>query len=382
MTDPRFDDIRPYDDHEVPAAMQRIADNEAFPLISNYIYPGREIAGVRQLFKSIGSVNDLQNIIMPDVVEALIAKGTDGFTWDGLHRLDKGRNYLFVSNHRDIVLAAMLQQYALWKEGFDTAEITFGANLMSGQLITDIGRANKMFRVERPRLSVTSPREFYKSSLHLSDYLHYCITEKKQSVWIAQRNGRTKNGVDATDSGIIKMFTMGHPDDKVESLAELNIVPMSISYEWEPCDVLKALEIYESARSTYTKKPGEDLNSIMTGLVSKKGRVHINFGELLSRPALESLSGLTLNQYCKDVAAILDRRICLGYKLMPNNYIAHDLLYGDNACAPFYNATQKEAFLEHMSVLERYDTCDRDELREIFLGIYANPVDSVRKFSR
>ena len=177
---------------------------------------------------------------------------------------------MYLSNHRDIMLDASLLQNALLMNGFDTTEITFGANLMQGQLVIDIGKSNKMFRVERPGGSI---REFYKASMHLSEYIRHTIVEKKQSVWIAQRNGRTKDGKDRTDQGIINMFRMSS-EGKSTSLSQLNLLPVSVSYEWEPCDILKTLELYAKRQGPYLKKPGEDLNSILTGILQPKGRVH------------------------------------------------------------------------------------------------------------
>ena len=269
------------------------------------------------------------------------------------------------------MLDSSLLQYFLDKNGYDTTEITFGANLMMNQLVIDIGKSNKMFRVERPGGSI---KEFYKSSKHLSDYIRYAIQEKKQSVWIAQRNGRTKDGNDTTDQGIIKMFCMSCQEDKIKALDQLHIVPVSISYEWETCDVLKTLELYESQFAKYTKKPGEDLNSILSGIIQPKGRVHIELCEPVSRMELAKLENLTNNEYHKAVAKMLDSRIRSAYRLYPNNYIAYDLRYGTSMYQDYYTSEQKEAFLQHVKALERYDTCDIDKLMDIYLGIYSNPI--------
>lgn len=244
---------------------------------------------------------------------------------------------------------------------------------MTNPLVVDIGKSNKMFRVERPGGSI---KEFYQKSLHLSDYIRYVICQKQQSVWIAQRNGRTKNGCDQTDQGIIKMFCMSKSDDKITALTELHIVPVAISYEWESCDVLKTLELYESQFARYTKKPGEDLNSILTGIVQQKGRVHLQICEAIRPEELQAMDGMTNNEYHKAVATLIDRRITVAYHLWPNNYIAHDLLHGSTRHSYCYTPEEKQAFERRMQKLDRYDTCDIDQLKDIFLGIYANPVDS------
>ena len=371
-----FDDIRPYNDTEIPAAMQRIAAAASFPLLAAYTFPDRSLQDVRSEVLSYNNIHDFQYNFMFHAVRQILDKTTTAFTYGGIDNLTHGTSYLFTSNHRDIVLDATIMQEALRAHDFPTTEITFGANLMHGQMVIDLGKSNKMFRVERPGGSV---REFYRSSLHLSEYLRMVLTEKHQSVWIAQRNGRTKDGIDRTDQGIIKMFGMSRTDDKIESLTELNIVPVAVSYEWEPCDILKAIELYERRNGEpYIKKPGEDLNSILTGITEPKGRVHLEFCRPVSRADLMSFDRCTAGDFHKNVAALIDQRICSAYRLTPNNYIAHDIRYGKKTYASMYTAAEKDAFTNHMTTcLSRYeDDCDIDILTDIFLGIYANPVDS------
>ncbi len=380
-----FDDIRPYFDTEIPAAMHRIADDPHFPLLAQYVYPGQDIETVRNLIRQFTNVSDFQHEVMRCVNEQVIARSTTGFTFDGIDRLDPEKRYLFVSNHRDIMLDACLLQYALWQCGHETSEITFGANLMSTPLVVDIGKANKMFRVERGG----TPREFYRSSMHLSEYIRYCITDKHQSVWIAQRNGRTKDGNDRTDQGIIKMFGMSRHKEPVEALAELNIVPVSISYEWESCDLLKARELYLSRDKKYVKQPGEDLNSILTGIMQPKGSVHLSFcqpityDELYTRFASAN-NGVHLStaegegacgsEYHRAVAHLIDNRIINAYRITPNNYIAYDLLHENSTYSVHYTQKQQQAFLEHIKKVDSLGIADIDALRQLLLGIYANPL--------
>jgi tetratricopeptide (TPR) repeat protein len=305
------------------------------------------------------------------VNEQVISRSMTAFTYSGVEQLDPQKRYLFVSNHRDIMLDACLLQYILYKNGHETTEITFGANLMSSPLVTDIGKCNKMFRVERGG----NMRDFYLSSQHLSNYIRYVLTQKGQSLWIAQRNGRTKDGCDQTDQGIVKMFCMSEPADKIKALSELNIIPVCVSYEWESCDILKALELYQSHQQPYVKKPGEDLNSILTGIMQRKGRVHFTFCQPLTEADLRQFDGCTTNEYHRQVAHLLDQRIIGAYRLWPNNYIAHDLRYGQQHYADRYTAEEREAFLQRMKKLETFDASEPDVLRDIFLGIYSNPVD-------
>ncbi len=371
METTQFDDIRPYNAEEIPDAMQRIAASPSFPILAAYVYPDEPLETVRQRIAGYKTVRQFQEETMSMVNERIIRNSITEFSCSGLEKLSPDRQYLYVSNHRDIMLDSSLLQYFLVQNGFDTTEITFGANLMMNPLVIDIGKSNKMFKVERPGGSI---KEFYRCSKHLSDYIRHVLTEKGQSVWIAQRNGRTKDGNDTTDQGIIKMFCMSCPDDKVKAIDQLHIVPVSISYEWESCDILKTLELYESQFAKYTKKPGEDLNSILTGIVQPKGRVHIELCEAIARAELDQLENLTNNEYHKAVATLIDKRIRTAYRLYPNNYIAHDLRYGSTRYKDRYTQEEKDKFVEHLKKLERYDTCDIEKLKDIFLGIYSNPV--------
>ena len=367
----QFDDIRPYYDSEIPAAMQRIVESDFFGLLCTYVYPGRSQDDVRKMMLSFKTIRDFQLEVMFRVNEQVIVRSTTAFTYSGIEKLDPKKQYLFVSNHRDIMLDACLLEYLLAKNGLDTTEITFGANLMSSPLVIDIGKANKMFRVERGG----NMKDFYMSSKHLSDYIRYVLTEKGQSMWIAQRNGRTKDGRDQTDQGIIKMFCMSDPSDKIKALADLNIIPVSVSYEWESCDVLKALELYESRFSKYIKKPGEDLNSILTGITQPKGRVNFTICDQITEAELHRFDSCTNNEYHRAVAQLLDKRINAAYQLTPNNYIAHDLRYGQQIYRDRYTDAERDAFLTHMEELNSFDIAEPDVLKDIFLGIYSNPID-------
>ena len=368
----QFDDIRPYTDEEIPLAMSRIAESQMLPLLASYVCPEKSLDEVRQMLLGFKTIKDFQYGIMYHVNEQIIRNSITEFTYGGEQYLEKGRPYLMVSNHRDIMLDASLLQNLLVDLGHETSQITFGANLMMNPLVVDIGKSNKMFRVERPGGSI---KDFYKSSLHLSEYIRHAICDQKESVWIAQRNGRTKDGNDQTDQGIIKMFCMSRQEDKIAALSELNILPIAVSYEWESCDILKAIELYESKSVKYIKKPGEDLNSILTGILQPKGRVHFEFCPMVTAEELSQFNDLTNNEYHKQVAHLLDERIQKAYCLWPNNFIAHDMLYGQRRYRDHYTEAERQAFEKHLSKLDHYDS-DLEVLRDLLLGIYANPVDN------
>ncbi|MBP5258516.1 MAG: 1-acyl-sn-glycerol-3-phosphate acyltransferase [Prevotella sp.] len=372
MINNTFDDIRPYYDEEIPEAMRRIAESQALPVLSSFVFPHVPLEDVKRQLLSYKTIRDFQLGVMYHVNKQIISNSITKFSYDGHEQLQPGKAYLYVSNHRDIMLDASLLQNLLVDIGLDTTQITFGANLMMNQLVIDIGKSNKMFRVERPGNSI---KEFYKCSVHLSEYIRDVITRNKESVWIAQRNGRTKDGNDQTDQGIIKMFCMSKQEDKIKALSELNIVPISVSYEWESCDILKAIELYESRSVKYIKKPGEDLNSILTGILQKKGRVHFQFCPMIKEEELTRFNGSTNNEYHKQVAELIDSRIQSAYRLWPNNYIAHDIQYGQQRFIDKYTPEDKAAFEKHLAKLDKYEG-STEELREILLGIYANPINN------
>ena len=368
----RFDDIRPYWDEEIPAAMQRIVSDPYFAPVAQYIYPDNTTQEVKDILLGCRNIYEFQTTVMKQVNEQVIERTTDGLTYGGMELLDTSKRYLLISNHRDIVLDSCLLMYIMHYNGHRIGEITFGSNLMKGQMVIDIGKSNKMFRVERGG----NPRQMYLNSLHLSDYIRYAITEKQESVWIAQRNGRTKDGIDRTDQGLIKMLSMSGGKDRVKALADLNIAPVSVSYEWESCDILKALELYASRDGKpYVKKPGEDLNSILTGIMQPKGRVHIQICKPLTADDLNAIPADYVDaQFRHSVAEIMDKRICDGFRLFPNAYIAHDIRSGKREYSGQYTQEQYDAFVTHMKELDKYQA--DDVLKDIFLGIYANPIDS------
>jgi len=366
-----FDDIRPYNAEEIPAATQRMADSEVIPAIAQYLMPGTPPEVLRDRIRNIKTLQEFQQGLVKEVIDTLLEKTTTAFEWSGLENISEKKPYLFISNHRDIVMDAMFLQYILNEAGQNTCQITFGSNLMSHPFVIDFGKVNKMFRTERGG----TPKEFYHSLMHMSEYMRHVITELHESVWIAQRNGRTKDGLDATDPAIVKMFDMSRKEDSVESLAELNIVPVAVSYEWESCDKLKTLELYaRRMNGHYEKKPGEDLNSILTGIMQPKGHVHFHIGEPVTEADLIPLKNGTSNDYYKNVALLIDQRINPYFYLHPNNYIAHDLRDGTDTYADRYTAEQKAAFIQYMNWMDEYPEADRKLLREIFLGIYANPI--------
>ena len=369
----KFDDIRPYNDSEVHPALERIVANPLFSNVAQYLFPGQDENMFKQLLLSCNSKEDFQVKVMSQIVAKILHGTAKELTFSGLEHFEGGKKHLIVSNHRDIVLDSAIIQLILFKHGVDTTEIAVGDNLITSSFIEDITRSNKMIKVIRS----SNPREVYTTSKVLSEYIRYNVSNQKSSIWIAQRNGRTKDGIDVTEQGLLKMFDMSGSGDFVKDFAELSILPTSISYEFEPCDIQKAVEMYVSKRQKYVKAEGEDLKSILTGIMQPKGNIHIAFNAPVSLEEIQEASQLDKNEKFKAICTAMDKKIVAEYKLWGNNYIAYDMLNGSNEYAQMYTAEQKAVFEGYMakqlSAVKLPDV-DMDELKEIFLSIYANPV--------
>ena len=316
---------------------------------------------------------------MVGVIDGILARTSQGFTCSGIEHL-KGiqGKFLAISNHRDIVIDPALIQYVMKQAELPFTEICVGSNLVTSQLLEDLLRSNRMIKVIRG----IKARELYLSSQRLSQYIRERITSGGASIWIAQREGRTKNGLDTTEQGLLKMFDMSGTGTFEENFRELTIVPMSISYEYESCDARKAREVLLRREGPYVKKEDEDLHSILTGIRQPKGHIHLEIEAPLTPEEIHEASKCEKNDRYQSIRHLLDRRIIAGYKLWKTNYMAHDLLYGKREFAEAGQYTEQdlaafEKYIGHkLGKLER--RLDRAELRKIFLGIYAGPVDAKR----
>ena len=374
-----FDDIRPYTDAEAAEALGRIARHPLLPLISKYLFPDRPASALRRMLSGVQSVAQFQSGVMFSVVQAILAKTSAGFTCGGMEHLKalEGKCFLAVSNHRDIVLDPALVQYALYSAGLPCTEICVGSNLITARLTEDIMRSNRMIKVIRG----IPARELYLSSQRLSAFIRGQIVSGTASVWIAQREGRTKDGRDATEQGLLKMFDMSGGGTFGENFRELNIVPLSISYEYESCDALKAREVLLRRRGPYVKKKNEDLRSILTGIRQPKGHIHLEIGAPLTAEEIAAAAQEKKNDRYQALCRILDRRILGGYRLWKTHYMAHDLLHGKTEFldAGRYDAADLAAFERYVAakVARTGRRADRQELRRIFLEIYAGPVEAL-----
>lgn len=371
--DQNFDELRPYYDSEMPAAIRRVAASPYLPAISAFLFPEKPEEEVRQLLLKSQNTLDFQKNIMLPAIHSIVDQTSSGLGCSGVDSLKDGTKRMFIANHRDILLDAAILQILLLDNGMDTSEITFGSNLMKGELVVDIGKMNKMFRIMRGG----TVKEFYKSSMEVSSYMRYAILQKKQSVWIAQRNGRTKDGADKTDMAVLKMFALSSDKPFFENMQELHITPIVVSYEYEPCDFMKTQELFITRYQKYEKEPDEDLQSILHGIRQFKGHIHFVFTDAITDEELRYCDRFDRNRKFQQLAQIIDRRIYDNYRLWPTNYIAHDLLNQSYRYRSHYTEEQRKHFMDYMDEGLKNLIGEEAELRDIFLHIYATPVDNV-----
>lgn len=366
-----FESLRPYYDSESQEAMHRIAHYESYLKIMAYMWPEMTQEDAIQKALNVHSPYQFQTEFMRNAIWKIVKSSSTDLTWSGLEHLDKNTAYLYVANHRDILLDSAILQIILDKEGFETSEITFGSNLMAEGFITDFGRMNRMIPIKRDG----NTKELYEISRQLSAYIRHTIVDKKVSVWIAQRNGRTKDGKDMTQTGLLKMLNMSGKGNVKENFKQLNIVPISISYEYEPCDYYKVQESYISIREKYVKAPGEDLNSVITGIKQPKGKIHLSFGKPLNEEIDKIDEGCNENEKMKIITALIDKQIHQNYHLNAVNFIAHDLLNNTNSFEKNYNVYEKESFVKYVDSKIVDLKGEVSELRNLFISLYANPVN-------
>jgi len=322
-----YEDIKPYDDVQASEAMKRVANSPYVDKIAGFLFPGSNPENMRSLLRSVGGVDDFQTRVMYGAVKSIIDKTTDGLSYEGLEYFKGGKCYLMLSTHRDIVVDPAFIQWTLKDNNMPLTEIAAGDNLIPTQFLEDLMRSNRMITVHRGG----SAREIYNSSINLSAYIRERIhSENPASIWIAHRNGRTKDGNDSTEQGLLKMISLSGEEDFVKNIEELSIMPVSISYEWECCDIQKAVEVYiKRCTGSYKKKPGEDTQSIICGIVQPKGRAHITFCEPLTHDEIVSAGNLEKNERYRCLAEIIDRKLIAGYKIWPTNIEAARMIRGD-----------------------------------------------------
>jgi len=376
MNTTRFDDIRPYTDSEVKDAMQRLAAHPMLDLVSKYLFPKLPEGLLRDKISKIETAYEFQTTIMYMAMNSVLATTSTGCSVSGIENLDKGVSYILLGNHRDIILDSGVLQTKLHDNGFDSSEMSFGSNLMMNDFVVDVGKSNKMYKTIR----ASNKKELVENSKHLSDYLRHTVTEKQSSTWIAHRNGRTKDGNDRTEPGLLRMLSMTGVKEFAPNLKELNIKPVSTSYEFEPCAWQKVREVYLSTQGTYLKQPGEDLQSIISGVNEYKGGMHIAFGKTVDLHMLDEADSFPRNEKYAQLAKLIDHEIYRHYKLWRTNYIAYDILMKGNEFSEKYGNEDVEQFTDYMKKsVAKVAEGPRDVIESLFLKLYANPVINKKK---
>ncbi len=372
-----FESIRPYNDSEIHEVFERLKQEKTFLKFVHYLFPKIPIDEIIKKLLNINSINQFQVEIMHSFVREIISTTSDGVTVSGIKDLSPSEHYLFISNHRDIVLDPALLNILLVENGHETCEIAIGDNLLIFPWITDLVKLNKTFVVKRN----LPGRQMLESSETLSHYIRYTITEKGQSIWIAQREGRSKDGDDRTQLSLLKMLNISGEKSIPENFHQLNVVPVSISYEYDPCDYLKAYE-FQMKRDNpeYKKTQADDLIHMREGLRGEKGRMHFSFG----KPLKEELKKLEVtknkNEQFQLLAEIIDEQIHNSYKLWPGNFVAADIQSESNKFSNKYTEEEKKTFLDYIEKhTNMIEDGDKPFIRKMLIEMYANPVKNFYK---
>ncbi|MCT2406112.1 1-acyl-sn-glycerol-3-phosphate acyltransferase [Chryseobacterium antibioticum] len=372
----KFDEIRPFYDHEVNEALRSIARDPMMTALMSFTFPDVDKQVWREQFKSIHSISDFQHNFIAHTIRQILTKSSEGLTTSGFDQLDKNTPYLFVSNHRDIVLDTSLLNLVLLEKEFIMTSSAIGDNLVQKTFLHVLAKLNRNFLVQRG-LPI---REQLKSSQIMSEYIEQLLHVEKRSVWIAQREGRTKDGNDATQQGVLKMLAMAAGDlSLTDYFKTLKVVPISISYEYDPTDSLKMPQLLAKHRDEeYVKGKDEDFMTMLSGVLGQKKRIHLHAGHVLNTELDDiALNFENKNKQLQAVAQIIDDSIIQNYKLWPTKFIAYDLLHNTNTYASEYTEQEKQLFVRRLDM--RIDPSDAVS-KEFFLTMYANPLINKMKY--
>lgn len=376
MIPEEFKDMRPFEPEELPAAYDSLLADPMFRAVVAAVMPQIPADMLAPMMHGCKSCLEFQATFIKPLLEGVVKKCTTGLTsnLDSLVLSSDNENYTYISNHRDIVLDSGLLDMVLYADkGLNTVEIAIGDNLLIYPWIKTLVRLNRSFIVTRKG----GVRELLQSSMRLSSYMHYVIAEKKTPVWIAQREGRSKDSTDHTQESLLKMFAMGGEGTPAERLMGLNLAPLAISYEYDPCDWLKAME-FQMKRDNpeHKKSQQDDLVNMKTGIFGYKGRVHYQSAACMNDFIAALPADMPKNDFYTTIAKEIDRRIYTNYRLYPGNFVAIDLLQGGNAHADRYTSEERATFEAYLAgQLQKIDMPGKDEafLRTKILEMYANP---------
>ena len=367
-----FSKIRPYNDEELPYAINRMLQSPGFISSLMNFMPDEPLNLLVRNIRKMKTCFDFQKDIFGRICQTFIDRSIDDLTVSGFEKLDKKKAYLYIANHRDIIMDSAIMQLYLFNQGLKPCRSGIGDNLLTSQVLTDVAKVCNMFTITR----TGDARQMVTSSKLVSEYIRQSICEDNKSIWVAQRNGRTKDGYDKTQQSVLKLFCISDKKkDIYDSIRELNIVPLTISYEFEPCDQLKARELILTANNKkYTKAPNEDFNSITTGVFAYKSRVHLQFGEPINDDIDDSLVFANDNEKIQYICSLIDKQMYKNYRLWPNNHIAYDILNNSTDAQNYYSEFSKRDFIKHVRKQANVDDVSYAKMKQMLYTIYANPV--------
>lgn len=369
-----FDEIRPYHDEELPQIYEELIADPMFQQVMGAVMPNVPFQGIAMKMRGCKTKLEFQKTFCYALLKEIMQKATKGVTLNHDALTDKQQAYTYISNHRDIILDSGFLDVLLVENGMDTVEIAIGDNLLIYPWIKKVVRINKSFIVQR----ALTMRQMLESSARMSRYMHYAIGEKKQSIWIAQREGRAKDSDDRTQDSILKMMAMGGEGDIIDRLMALNIAPLAISYEYDPCDFLKAQEFQQKRDiEGFKKSQADDLINMQTGLFGYKGRVHFQPAACINEALAKLDRNMPKQELFTTISALIDKGIHANYRIYPNNYVALDLLNGTTEYAANYTDEDKQTFLGYLDqqiARIQLPNKDVDFLRTKLLEMYANPL--------
>ncbi len=366
-----FSDIRAYTDNDLQKALEELINEPLFVRLVNAAFPG---SGFENVLKEANTIEDVQRLFILEYIDSMLKDSADTLTHSGFDKLEKGTAYFIISNHRDIILDSALLNYILVAKGFPSTEIAIGDNLLIFPWIKTLVRLNKSFIVKRN----LPGKQMMKESQHLSNYIQHTLNEKGSSIWIAQREGRAKDSDDRTSSALLKMLNIGQSDTFIDRMMGMNITPLSIAYEYDPCDYLKAREfLLKREDPDYAKTQEDDLLNMRTGIEGYKGKIHFHIAEPITKKLKELENIENKNEQVTAAAALIDEQIHLNYKFFPCNFIAHEMLHPERDFSEYYQPEDKVKFEQYLQgQLDKIPEKNIDEgyLRESILKMYANPL--------
>ncbi|KIX21075.1 glycerol acyltransferase [Flavobacterium sp. 316] len=373
----KFDSIRPFYDSEVNEALCSSLNHPMMKAMMNFTFPDTEEEVWKEQLKKTHSIRDFQVNFVYQSIMKVLEKSSDGLTTSGFEKLEPNTSYLFISNHRDIILDTSLLNVSLFDHGLVMTASAIGDNLVQKDFVLNLSKLNRNFLVQRG----LTPRELLQSSKLMSEYMYHLLSKENRSVWIAQREGRTKDGNDATHQGVLKMLGMASDEKEVtDFFKKIKIVPVSISYEYDPTDALKMPQLLAQAKDeVYIKNKNEDFITLLSGIIGQKKRIHIHVGNVINKELdYIKIHNDNTNKQVQALANVIDDSILQHYKLWPTNYIAYDILNNTTQYSQFYTTEEKQLFQRRFEM--RIDT-DNKTLRDGFLAMYANPVVNKMKYN-